>query len=100
MLQFTGTHQKCNPGQRLHEELGDGSDPRDSGLHVPCGVRGWQPHHRGGRGGEHRVRHGRFVRLLVCSVVTLSVNIALQSGSPISAVARLWLTLLNTIFVI
>ena len=77
MLQFPGAHQECDPGQRLHEEPGDGADPRDSGLHVPGGVRGGQPHHRGGRGGEHRVRHGRFVRSLVCSVVTLLVNISL-----------------------
>lgn len=78
MLQFSGTHQECDPGQRFHEEPGDGADPRDRRLYVPCGVLGGQPHHRGGCSGKHRVRHGRFVGSLASSVVNVLVSLAVE----------------------
>lgn len=59
MFQVPGVNKERHFGQRLHEEFGDDTDPRDRRLHVPRGVRSRQPYHQGRRCRQHCVRHGR-----------------------------------------
>lgn len=58
-FQVPGADKERDPGQRLHEKPGNDADPRNRGLHVPCGICRWQPHHQRRRCGQHRVCYGR-----------------------------------------